>query len=180
MKNNKGFTLVELLVAATILGILAVFATTAYRNSVAESRWTQSRAMANQLASSLQRVKMDYPSIKMEANVMRNPEGMGACPFNYGTGAFPEIFNVEDLVNCGYMEVGAWTNEYIEYLVCGTEPSQEICKKQLDSAYPLVCARVKENAKLPAQFLTNTYCVYETGAAEESRTENGTEACIPL
>ncbi len=177
--NKKGFTLVELLVAATILGILAVFATTSYRNSVAESRWTQARAVTNQLATSLQRVKMDYPTVPLAAEQMGNFDANG-CPFDYGTGAFPTIFKASDLVSCGYMELGAWNNNYFNYWVCGTSPTEEFCKKQKNSAYPLACVTVKDTAKLPSQFLENIYCMYETGAAFECRTDGGTETCNDL
>ena len=67
--KDKGFTLVELLVAATIIGILAVFATNSYRNGVAETRWAQAKANLDQLAAAVQRVKLDYPAVKFSNTV---------------------------------------------------------------------------------------------------------------
>ena len=68
MKKNAwhsvgGFTLLELLIAATIIGILSVFATVSYRNSVAESRIAEGRAKVRSLALANYRAHIDYPGI---------------------------------------------------------------------------------------------------------------------
>ncbi|MBR3603347.1 MAG: prepilin-type N-terminal cleavage/methylation domain-containing protein [Elusimicrobiaceae bacterium] len=180
MKNQKGFTLLELLVASTILGILVVFATTSYRNSVAENRWAQARAMTNQLAGSLQRVKMDYPSVSFKEEIMQNVDYDGKCPFDMQESSFPEVFQAGDLTTCGYMESGAWTNTSFEYMICGTTPTGEICSKKDGENFPLACVKARDTARLPDQFKTNTYCVYETGKGIECRKKDSEEKCVSL
>ena len=64
-KTNRlaGFTLLELLIAATIIGILALFATVGYRNSMAEARVAEGRAKVKALAIANYRAHIDYPGI---------------------------------------------------------------------------------------------------------------------
>lgn len=63
LHSVAGFTLLELLIAATIIGILSVFATVGYRNSVAETRIAEGRAKVRSLALANYRAHIDYPNI---------------------------------------------------------------------------------------------------------------------
>lgn len=66
--NRAGFTLLELLIAAAIIGILALFATVSYRNSTAQTRVAQARAVTQSLAMGNYRAHIDYPSIRFDSN----------------------------------------------------------------------------------------------------------------
>ena len=66
--NRAGFTLLELLIAAAIIGILALFATVSYRNSAAQTRVAQARAVTQSLAMGNYRAHIDYPSIRFDEN----------------------------------------------------------------------------------------------------------------
>lgn len=66
--NRAGFTLLELLIAAAIIGILALFATVSYRNSTAQTRVAQARAVTQSLAMGNYRAHIDYPSIRFDEN----------------------------------------------------------------------------------------------------------------
>lgn len=66
--NRAGFTLLELLIAAAIIGILALFATVSYRNSTAQTRVAQARAVTQSLAMGNYRAHIDYPSILFDEN----------------------------------------------------------------------------------------------------------------
>lgn len=147
MRNVNGFTLVELLVAATIVGILAVFATTQYRNSVAETRWTQAKAHAEQLFVAAQRALVDYPFLSFSGEPMSG--GDGHCDMT------PGVTSVSsgDLIPCGYLENSGWADSpYFEYYVCqGTGK----CK----TSYDLVCVNTRSGAKLPDKYKSYQYCL---------------------
>ena len=64
--NQAGFTLLELLIAAAIIGILALLATVGYRNSIAQSRVAQARGVVQSLAMGNYRAHIDYPSIQFD------------------------------------------------------------------------------------------------------------------
>ncbi len=162
--SKKGFTLVELLVAATIIGILAVFATSAYRNSVAETRFTQAKALALQLANAVIRARIDYPNVKFSANDMSNPTSMTGCTITpVSTTVYPF-----ELVRCGYLERAAWTNEYFSYYICD-DKTKAGCQRKFGTTteYPVACVQVKADSKLPADYKGYMYCIYERGGEVE-------------
>lgn len=66
--KQAGFTLLELLIAAAIIGILALFATVSYRNSTAQTRVAQARAVTQSLAMGNYRAHIDYPNISFDSN----------------------------------------------------------------------------------------------------------------
>lgn len=155
-KKEVGFTLVELLVAATIIGILAVFATNSYRNSVAETRWAAAKANLDQLATAVQRFKMDYASIKINGVAMSNG---GLCPVAYPSSSW--IVAPGCLVSYGYLEASDWASDFFEYYVCDSKTTApcDIASPAGDTK-PLACVVVKSTAKVPAKYTSYKYCYY--------------------
>jgi len=161
MHNYKGFTLVELLVAATIIGSLVVFATISYRNSTAESRWTQAKAKLDQLANAWQRFKIDYPKVDLTSdsdmtNIPLNPDG--PCPLPAGANTRIAPYR---LIQCGYLENGTWADDNFLYKRNGTT-----CGRN-DVVF---CVIVKESAKMPASYKNKRYGIKEDGVSIEYST----------
>ena len=160
MTDKKGFTLVELLVAAAIISILLVFATVQYRNSAAEARWTQARANAEQLANAVQRALKDYPGMKFNPAVeLVDIHGM-TCPTTRYT---PEPFEPYILIHCGFLEKVKWAKQgYFEYFVCKDSTlTTDHCP-----AAALVCVSPKCSARMPREYKLRRYCVFEDGARD--------------
>ena len=60
MKNKNGFTLLELLIAATIVAALTVVSTVYFRNSVAETHIHAAKVRTEVLAEAVKRFRLDY------------------------------------------------------------------------------------------------------------------------
>ena len=145
-KNNAGFTLLELLVAATIIGILAVFATVAYKNGAASTRAAGARAKVDALAWAQQRYLLDP----------------AACPLYVST-----TNKITALEDCKLLERKVILNdEYFTFAVC----PDDVCSKAPDMTSdmnPLACVVGKDNKKVPAKCAKNYwYCVSETARTE--------------
>ena len=157
--SKKGFTLIELLVAATIISILLVFATVQYRNSAAETRWSQAKARLKVLANAVQQANADYPNIPL-AGKMANSYG-GSCSLTrLTTGVTPAP---HELIDCGYLENGPWDDGYFEYYACqyASGSSISVCKSNA-----LACVKVASGAKLPSAYAGHMYCVWDDSEAE--------------
>ncbi len=144
-KNHKGFTLLELLIAATIIGILAVFATISYRNSAADARVAEAKSKLDMVGWAVQRYKLD-PSACLAINSQ-------------------EKLTVENLAACGYLEKDVLEeDDYFLFQVCNGLDS--LCP---DDTY-LACMSGKNN-KLPNRYLSThnyRYCADATGKPVET------------
>lgn len=161
MRFKKGFTLVELLVAATIISILMAFATVQYRNSVAEARWTHAKAMADQLAAAVQRAKFDYPALSLSDAPLTNVEVGTTCSYQVGN----EVAQAPSmLIACGYLENSDWNGDYFQYYIANEDGN---C-----SCTGLACVKVKEDAKLPSAYANYSYCIEENLVTHESTSED--------
>lgn len=142
--NKRGFTLLELLIAATIMAALAVFATRSYQNSLAESHIQDGKTRARAVLSAIERFKIDHPNATFSGGQLRYVNTIGSCPGSIGTGE-----NINLLFNCGYLENRVWSDGYVSIEVCGT--ADGMCKDS--SISPWVCmSGVSDNEKLPEKF----------------------------
>lgn len=138
MRNNKGFTLLELLVAATIIGVMAVFATISYKNSAADARMAAYKARTDALAGAVQRMRLEYPHVSIAGP-------MGAS---------------SKLVAKGFLESGGWDDGYVTYYVCNGK-TESCASSPIDSPLACVVSRIKsDDRKFPARYRKGyIYCV---------------------
>jgi len=101
MDNTRGFTLLELLIAAALISVLALFATQAYRASASDIRVADAKARAGLLTVAAKRYYKEYPNApsfplgsdnKLEAFTAPAAE----CKITLAT--------PQTLVNCGFLE----------------------------------------------------------------------------
>lgn len=158
MKHNNhlqaGFTLLELLVAASIVAILLLFATTAYRNSVAETRAANARAKTRAIAGAYQRFKVEHPGIKLNGELAQLDTSSGSpntgCRISSGASPEPVI-----LIQCGYLENQRWYDGYFSYTVGSADDKT------------LACAKAADKAKLGV-LKGKTFCVKEDGTENDN------------
>ncbi|MBR2082654.1 MAG: prepilin-type N-terminal cleavage/methylation domain-containing protein [Elusimicrobiaceae bacterium] len=105
MYNKKGFTLLELLIAAALIGVLAMFATQAFRSSASDVRVEDAKARALALAMAAQRYYIEYPNSASfstgESNALKLfdiPEKQAKCNINASSAS------AQNLVDCGFLE----------------------------------------------------------------------------
>lgn len=100
MYNHNGFTLLELLIAAALIGVLAMFATQAFRASASDVRVADAKARALLLKSAAERYYIEYPGAASFALGSTNPLLAFAQPGS----CVPTDSSVQNLVNCGFLE----------------------------------------------------------------------------
>lgn len=109
MINDKnGFTLLELLIAAALIGVLAMFATQAFRASSSDIRVADAKARALLVANAAERYYIEYPTAASFSDgmdrghpipVFKAPDRSEAdAPCN------TRAPGVQDLVDCGFLE----------------------------------------------------------------------------
>ena len=161
---RKGFTLVELLVAATIIGILMVFATNSYRNGVAETRWAQAKGNVDQLAAAVLRARIEYPAAAVFSSETITNNSNTSCLLRWGASA--NGYSPKSLISCGFLENGDWNSDYFQYYVCDKKQTSPC--DFFNSEKPVACVGVRPNAKLPARYKNYKYCYYEAQGGKET------------
>lgn len=165
MKNKHGFTLLELLIAATIMGLLAMVAAVSYRASVVENRLAAAKIKTEQLATGYQRFLQEQP-VRLDNNggstLMGNlTDTTIECQ--------PYSHHPKTLITCGYVENGGWTDSYVQYFLCADGKNTPVCN---DSPVnnPLACMAGRSDLpKMPRKYRGSCgylYCIGPTGAEE--------------
>ena len=164
MKNKRGFTLLEILIAATIVSALAILATVSYNNSIAETHIQMGKMNTEVLARAIQRFRLDYHADKLSKQAVELKEVVAVA--ECGADNPDEGANVYSLFNCGYLQNDAtWLDLYIEYYVCnGYKTEGTPCANSKLDAAPLACMRGRStSSKIPDKYKGDyAYCVNET------------------
>jgi len=108
MINNKnGFTLLELLIAAALIGVLAMFATQAFRSSASDIRVADARARAQALAAAARNYYIEYPGAEFfDGDDLIGFAEPGSCD--------PTSTSPQQLINCGFLEYRQVAHETYE------------------------------------------------------------------
>ena len=161
MKNKKGFTLLELLIAATIIGLLVVFATVSYRESVADTRMAAARIKAHTLAAAVQRFTVDYP---LRTGQTGQVQDWLSAP---GQECHPNLQSTAVFNYCGYIENNGWTDPYVAYYVCQGKTG-DCVTSPVDN--PLVCLKGLDISKQLDKYNSTKGYIYCISATEEGET----------
>ncbi len=164
MINKKGFTLLELLIAAAIIGTLAVLATVSYRASEADTHVAAARAKVEVLANAAQRFALEYDHAKPLSGEMANLGAQENCnPISVtASGNNPATL----LISCDFVDNGGWYNPYFHFYVCGG--ATDSCSGQTTGiSNPLACMNGKGHSRMTDQYQNGYwYCVNATTTGE--------------
>ena len=104
MMNRRGFTLLELLIAAMIIGVLSIFATQAFRNTASDIRVEDAKARAQVVAAALRRFTLDHPNATLaQTETMGTVSAPSTCSST--------TISLQNLINCGYLEYRQYATE---------------------------------------------------------------------
>lgn len=159
--NQKGFTMMELLIAAAIIGMLAVFATRSYRNTLGEAYIEDGKNRVRAVATAVQRFRMDYPGYSFGGgeNLVK---GKAAC--SVGVAGTAQV-----LVNCGYLDDRPWSDAHISIEVCGISTTKQCGKATLSGR--LACL-TGADSKFPEYNGKNKY-IYCVSDRQQQTCTNG-------
>ena len=166
MRNKNGFTLLELLIAATIVAALSVVSTIYYRNSVAETHIQAAKMRTEVLAEAVRRFRLDYGADKLTNGEFRRlvSNNHSCVPTTNGA--------VTSLITCDYVENDAgWSDAWIEYYVCnGARTAGTPCAKATTTEQKVVLACMRGRStqgKLPSKYKNPyAYCVGMDGTKD--------------
>ena len=123
--NNRGFTLIELMVVIVILGILAGLIVPRIMSRPEEARQTKARIQIESLETALKLYKLDngsYPSTEQGLQALVEPPEVGNLPGRWREGGYLEK---------GKVPKDPWDNEYV-YLCPGTYDDYDIISYGVD------------------------------------------------
>jgi general secretion pathway protein G len=119
LSNNRGFSLIELMVVVIILGILAMYIGPKLLGRTEEARVTQARVQMESLETALKLYKMDnsvFPSTEQGLQALVEKPEAGGVPRKWRKGGYLEK---------GIVPKDPWGNEFI-YLSPGVHGDYDI------------------------------------------------------
>jgi general secretion pathway protein G len=125
--NEKGFTLIEIMVVIIILGILASFVAVKLTGQTEEARRTQAKVQIGTFETALELYKLDngsYPSTEQGLKALVELPSVGVLPRKWREGGY---------LKKGRIPADPWKNEYI-YLSPGTHDEYDISSYGDDGA----------------------------------------------
>ena len=135
MSYKGGFTLLELLIAAAIIGVLSLFAMQSFRTAGSDARWQEAKIRAQVVASAVKRYYIEYPN----AAPLR---GLTVELFNEKGACNPSEAKVQNLVNCGFLEANRqFASEF------GGVASNFTMTIKRSGGVNVVCVEAREEAK---------------------------------
>ena len=137
MKKNQGFTLLEVLVSATIIAVLTVIGVTSYSSVNKRSRDVKRKSDLEQIRSALEMYRSDnttYPGEypRVGTGSFTNASGLGASGVLDST-YMPAIPSDPDTDNTYQYQAIATSGQYTSYCICAhletipTGTSQSTC-----------------------------------------------------
>ncbi len=102
--KRKGFTLIELIIAAAIVGALAVFATQTFRHSASDIRVQDAKSRAKVIAMAARRMKYDNPTVTFETSAALSDEILTARNTAATETCSLISVDLQTLIDCGYLE----------------------------------------------------------------------------
>ena len=123
LKNQHGFTLLELLVAAVIIGVLAVFATQSFRQSSSDIRVQNALAKAKVVAMAARIFKDDHRNASFTQENLVSTQDFRSDPNHNGACNPSQAVTLQTLVNCGYLEQREYLDKDFVYNfeACGSD-----------------------------------------------------------
>ncbi len=119
VNNNRGFTLIELMVVIVILGILAGLIVPRIMSRPEEARQTKARIQIESMETALKLYRLDngnYPSTEQGLHALVEAPAVGSLPGKWREGGYLEK---------GKVPKDPWDNEYI-YLCPGMHGDYDI------------------------------------------------------
>ena len=111
LTRKNGFTLLELLIAAVIVGSLAVFASITFRRSASDIRVQDAKVRAQVIAMAARMFKENYPGITFDTTHNMTTEQITETSCNPTIGTV----TLETLVSCGYLENRRYVDPNFEF-----------------------------------------------------------------
>jgi general secretion pathway protein G len=125
--NERGFTLIEIMVVIIILGILATYTAVRLTGQAEQARRTQAKVQIETFSTALALYKLDngsYPSTDQGLNALVEAPTVGTLPRKWREGGYLEKRKIP---------LDPWKNEYI-YLSPGIHGDYDISSYGNDNA----------------------------------------------
>ncbi len=166
--KKKGFTLLELLITATILAALAVLATSSYKKSMAQTRIQDYKNRTRVVAAAVQQFYAEYPTATIDNQDLQRLTSVGTCD--------PALSTAAQLINCGFLENRVWSDDYVDITVCQNSKIEgasftdgchvKSAETMISLGYPFACMTGKAE-KLDEALGTDSYAYFCVGSIGE-------------
>jgi prepilin-type N-terminal cleavage/methylation domain-containing protein len=161
--ENKGFTLIELVVVVLIMGILSSMGVPYYYKTIETSRATDSVAIGHLLGNANRMYQLDRPAAEWVSGQITNTcNGYTTC-----TQTTPPAGSACRLVACGYVAQQDWNNASYDFFVCNGAAGGGFCAT---SGTERGVASVRRKSGAPTDYSGWGYAFYSSGRCEKKST----------